>query len=119
MNNVNSLANVTRTVIETSVLVENSPSSIFTKDDVLRLLSEISTESKNVSLNRESVDRLLEMIDSTINDVDASDIIDKSTAEFSLDGNQIELDNVDIDGSYIFNEVEEVVNEWYKDIRNY
>ena len=110
MNNVNELASK-RTVNETVELVKNSPSSIFTKDDVVNLLSAIGSEN---GLNRDMVDRLLELIEDNLRNVDGEDMVDKSTAEFSLDGNQIELDSVEVDSSYVYDEVESAVNHWYK-----
>ena len=101
----------TRTVNETVELVKNSPSSIFTKDDVVNLLSAIRSEN---GLTRDTVDRLLELIEDNLRNVDTDDMIDKSTAEFSLDGNQLELDSVEVDSSYVFDEVESAVNHWYK-----
>ena len=111
MNNVNELASK-RTVNETVELVKNSPSSIFTKDDVVNLLAAIGTES--AGLDRAAVDRLLELIEDNLRNVDGEDMVDKSTAEFSLDGNQIELDSVEVDSSYVYDEVESAVNHWYK-----
>ena len=110
MNNVNALASK-RTVNETVELVKNSPSSIFTKEDVVNLLSAIGSEN---GLNRDMVDRLLELIEDNLRNVDGEDMVDKSTAEFSLDGNQIELDSVEVDSSYVLDEVESAVNHWYK-----
>ena len=101
----------TRTVNETVELVKNSPSSIFTKDDVVTLLSAIRSEN---GLTRDTLDRLLELIEDNLRNVDGEDMVDKSTAEFSLDGNQIELDSVEVDSSYVFDEVESAINEWYK-----
>ena len=101
----------TRTVNETVELVKNSPSSIFTKDDVVTLLSAIRSEN---GLTRDTVDRLLELIEDNLRNVDGEDMVDKSTAEFSLDGNQIELDSVEVDSSYVYDEVESAVNHWYK-----
>ena len=109
MNNVNELASK-RTVNETVELVKNSPSSIFTKDDVVNLLSAIGSEN---GLSRDKVDRLLELIEDNLRNVDGEDMVDKSTAEFSLDGNQIELDSVEVDSSYVYDEVESAVNHWY------
>ena len=100
----------TRTVNETVELVKNSPSSIFTKDDVVTLLSAIRSEN---GLTRDTVDRLLELIEDNLRNVDGEDMVDKSTAEFSLDGNQIELDSVEVDSSYVYDEVESAVNHWY------
>ncbi len=109
--NTNSLAS-TRTVSQTIDVVKNSPSSIFTKDDVLNLLSSIS--NGNGSMTKAMVDDLLEQIERGIHNVDSEDVVDKSTAEFSLDGNQIELDSIDVDSSYIVDEVGHVVNHWYE-----
>lgn len=109
--NTNSLAS-TRTVSQTIDVVKNSPSSIFTKDDVLNLLTSIS--NGNGSITKAMVDDLMEQIESGINNVDSEDVVDKSTAEFSLDGNQIELDSIEVDSSYIVDEVGHVVNHWYE-----
>ena len=109
--NTNSLAS-TRTVSQTIDVVKNSPSSIFTKDDVLNLLSSIS--NGDGSMTKAMVDDLMEQIESGINNVDPEDVVDKSTAEFSLDGNMIELDSIEVDSSYIVDEVGHVVNHWYE-----
>lgn len=109
--NTNSLAS-TRTVSQTIDVVKNSPSSIFTKDDVLNLLGSIS--NGNGTMTKDMVDDLMRYISDSIHNVDSDDIFDKSTAEFSLDGNQIELDSIDVDAAYIVDEVEHSVNHWYE-----
>lgn len=109
--NTNSLAS-TRTVSQTIDVVKNSPSSIFTKDDVLNLLNSISTGNSN--LTKDMVDDLMRYISDGIHNVDSEDVVDKSTAEFSLDGNTIELDSIDVDASYIVDEVEHSVKHWYE-----
>ena len=101
-----------RTVNQTIELVNNSPASLFSKDDVLNLLTSIS--NGNGSITKAMVDDLMEQIESGINNVDSEDVVDKSTAEFSLDGNMIELDSIEVDSSYIVDEVGHVVNHWYE-----
>lgn len=108
--NTNELASK-RTVNETVELVKESVSSIFTKEDVLNLLANIESSG---TLDRAMVDRLLELIEDNLRNVDGEDMIDKSTAEFSLNGNEIELEGVELDTTYVFDEVENAVNHWYK-----
>jgi hypothetical protein len=100
-----------RTVNQTIELVNNSPASLFSKDDVVKLLTSLETTAAPIT--SEMIDRLMDLIEDGIRNVDPEDMIDKSTAEFSLDGNQIELDGVDVDTSYIVDEVGSVVNHWY------
>ena len=108
--NTNSLASK-RTVNETIELVNNSPASLFSKEDVVKLLTSLETAAAPIT--SEMIDRLMDAVEDNIRNVDPEDLIDKSTAEFSLDGNQIELDGVELDTSYIVDEVQGVINHWY------
>jgi hypothetical protein len=83
--------------------VLNSESSIFSKDDVVRLIK-MMDETKSVTVTdigaaiEEAMDALCR---------NSYDIVDKSTAEFDLNGNEINLVEVDLDLDYIREQLEE------------
>ena len=84
--------------------VLNSESSIFAKDDVVRLIEMIEGEGKTVTVTdigaaiEDAMDNLSR---------NSYDIVDKSTAEFDLNGNEISLVEVDLDLDYIRETLEE------------
>lgn len=109
--NTNSLAS-RRTVNQTIELVNNSPASLFSKEDVVKLLTALEVTAAVPT--SEMIDKLMDLVEDNLRNVDSEDMVDKSTAEFSLDGNQIELDSVEVDSSYIVDEVQSAINHWYK-----
>jgi len=84
--------------------VLNSESSIFAKDDVVRLIEMIEGEGKTVT-----VTDIGAAIEEAMNVLSRNsyDIVDKSTAEFDLNGNEISLVEVDLDLDYIRETLEE------------
>ena len=84
--------------------VLNSESSIFSKDDVVRLIEMVEGEGKTVTVT--DIGAAIEEAMNVLSR-DSYGIIDKDTAEFSLDGNEIELDEVDLDLDYIREILEE------------
>ena len=84
--------------------VLNSESSIFSKDDVVRLIEMVEGEGKTIT-----VSDIGAAIEEAMNVLSRNsyDIIDKGTAEFSLNGNEIELDEVDLDLDYIREQLED------------
>jgi len=109
--NTNSLAS-RRTVNQTIELVNNSPASLFSKEDVVKLLTALEVTAAVPT--SEMIDKLMDLVEDNLRNVDSEDMVDKSTAEFSLDGNQIELDSVEVDSSYIVDEVQSAINHWYE-----
>jgi hypothetical protein len=104
--------------------VQNAPSSIFTKDDVLNLLNgiEIPKEATINPLTQFQIESLISKVIDTVRDdadnVD-SDCIDKDSAEFSLNYvNRIELDNIGFDTSHIVDTVtmniDDTITEWFE-----
>ena len=92
-----------KSIQEAVASVQNAFPSIYTKDDVVKLLNSIEIESsKEIKLGF-SKEQVLVLVDRIINEVKEnadnldSDCIDKGTAEFSLNYNEIELDSVDFD----------------------
>jgi hypothetical protein len=101
--------------------VTNSPSSIFTKEDVLKLIEGmdygierekelLAAEAKPLSLTEDQVRGLTEAIEQEVEDsiqrLDKEDIVDFDTAEFSLEyNNTLRLDDVEIYTDRIVNRV--------------
>jgi cell division ATPase FtsA len=84
--------------------VLNSESSIFAKDDVVRLIEMIEGEGKIVTVTDigAAIENVMDVLCRN-----SYEIIDKSTAEFDLNGNEIELVEVDLDLDYIREHMEE------------
>jgi cell division ATPase FtsA len=77
--------------------VLNSESSIFAKDDVVRLIEAID-EARKIS-----VTDITSVLDEAMDELSrrGDDLLETSTAEFDLNGNEIQLLSVDVDLSYI------------------
>jgi hypothetical protein len=101
---------------DTVASVQNAPSSIFTKADVVALLENLETETPKagVGLSEEQIRDLIKVVVAKVKDnadeLD-SDSIDKSTASFSLNYNEIELDSVDFDTSDVRDKVVEGIGD--------
>ena len=78
--------------------IVDSASSIFTKDDVLKLIDSITYGGK---ITNKQKGTLIEKFEDAVSN-NASDIVDYSSAEFDIDGNNtVELKHIDIDESSI------------------
>lgn len=91
--------------------VQNAFPSIYTKDDVIKLLESIQIEESSGKLSNEQIEELTESIQEkvarAIRNFDTSDIVDNSTAEFSIGySNTLELDGVDVDLQSLNDEIE-------------
>lgn len=84
--------------------VLNSESSIFAKDDVVRLIEMIEGEGKTVTVTDigAAIEHAMDNLSRN-----SYDVVDKSTAEFDLNGNEISLVEVDLDLDYIRETLEE------------
>ena len=92
-----------------SKVKENTFSSIYSKEDVIKMLEAITEQPKQVSLMdafKMFKSEFMETLDTehSFHTFD-SDCIDTSTAEFSLHGNEINLDCVELDNREIMREV--------------
>jgi septum formation inhibitor-activating ATPase MinD len=75
--------------------VNECMSSVFTKNDVLGLLQSIEMKT---SFDKESIISFVERyVEDQVEQLDAGDILDLSSAEFELNGNEICLESVNID----------------------
>jgi hypothetical protein len=88
--------------------VWDSIGSIFTKEDVVALIEQIETEGTDID-----VSELIEHVQESISNIDSSDIVDTSSAEFYLEGNQIQLETIDIDTNYIESEIADSINGFF------
>lgn len=78
--------------------VMDSESSIFSKEDVIRLINSITSEN---TLTKDKVDKILDNIQIGL---DKTDLVRYDSAEFELSyGNTIELTNIDLDIDEILN----------------
>ncbi len=108
--------------------VQNAFPSIFTKDDVIILLGELSDAIENdddvsnggLIMDKEPLlEKIRRAVDSVINNMSNDDIVDTSSTDFSIrNGNEIEIESIGINTSDIIDEVvreiEEVLDEVYE-----
>jgi hypothetical protein len=85
--------------------VLNSESSIFSKEDVVRLIEGIV---ESPYLTSTQIEKVLNEFENTL-DYQASNnrLVEFDTAEFELNGNEITLENVDVDISSIVDHARE------------
>jgi len=109
---------------DTVASVQNAPSSIFTKDDVLNLLNriEIPKEATINPLTQFQIESLINKVIDTVRDSADNmdnDCIDRDSAEFSLSyNNTIELDSVEFDtssiGDTVTADIDDAITEWFE-----
>ena len=96
-----------KSIQEAVASVQNAFPSIYTKDDVIRLLTSIEIEAPKESsgkLSQYQIDdlckRIVAQVRENAENLD-SDCIDKDSAEFSLSYKELELDSVEFDTSEV------------------
>ena len=93
-----------------------SPSLIlFTKEQVVEIINSLESAPAENSISREDLHEILldfgsKMIKIIRKDLSFDDVIDESTAEFSLYGNEIQLDSVSVDSYKIGREIEDNID---------
>ena len=81
-------------------------SSVFTKDDVIRLIEQIE-EGNNVALTETQIDEISANIKRELINMNTEDIVDFDSVEFDIEyGNRIQLHNIDVNYSNIEEAVE-------------
>ena len=98
-----------KSIQETVASVQNAPSSIFTREDVINLLNGIEAPQSSSKLSQDQINDLCKQIVACVKDnaenLD-SDAIDKDSAEFTMQyNNTVELDSVEFDTDAIAREV--------------
>lgn len=110
-----------QTIEQTVAAVQNAPGSMYTREDVISLLSKIeTTTAKGITMDRQTTKDLCEAILDAVKDnahnLDSGDVCNLSSAEFSLNYNELSLDSVDIDTDSI---AENVVSGIYDVIEEF
>lgn len=105
-------------------IIQNSVGSIFTKEDIVKIVTllnqepevepETETDPENMTFTYSQVQEifrtLMGQIEETCHNMESSEMIDLSSAEFSMNSNYIELDTVDLDTNKIYEEINEALD---------
>jgi hypothetical protein len=102
-------------VQKTIEFVNGNFPSIYSKEDVLKLIGELSasleadfeeelTESV-LPFHESSIDEIVDEIKGEIEEIDYNDYIDLSSAEFDICGNELSVNTIDFDHSSLVNEI--------------
>jgi hypothetical protein len=107
-------------------LVKNSPASFFTKEDVIKLLNDVSDvpagdEDNEADEDKDKAtiteDQMNELIDAVRFDLsmslDSADVVDLDSAKFELNGDVISVSDIDVDTSNVENVVEDAIRNWF------
>jgi Txe/YoeB family toxin of Txe-Axe toxin-antitoxin module len=91
--------------------------SIYTKDDVIKLIDELQTEvtkqpQTDIATLEELKQNLLETLERKIDNLDSADLVDFDSADFMIGyRNTIEIESIDVNNSTLFNEIETMIND--------
>ena len=108
-------------------IVDSSISSLFTKPDVIRILRNLEgalkeytsenelTENNSKVLTTEQINSLVETVTNEISSMDEYIIDDY---ELSMDGKEVQLDSVSLNGYTIEEKVSEAVNDWFTNLND-
>ena len=97
---------MTNNIQKTIEKVSNSFPSIFTKDDVIKLLTDLSAEMQDEA-PKQVIDKdvLLTTFRQMLSEKDWDDVVDKDDVELSIGyNNQIEVDRIAINEDYLIEE---------------
>jgi hypothetical protein len=94
----------------------NNLGSIYSKEDVIRLLEQIDSEPAELRINSEIMSSITDKINDYLENMDTSDLIDYDSACFNIGyHNRLELESVDsnisIDESEIIRMIKEAFEE--------
>lgn len=117
---------VMKSIQEAVASVQNAFPSIYTKDDVVKLLNSIQIEAPKgtAKIDKQIVKDLSEAImdelRSNVGNLGCSEVCDLSSAEFELYGNEIQLSSVDIDTDEITRNVvygiADVIEDFFEEL---
>ena len=93
--------------------------SVVSIDNVIALIQQLEpeqVESKTFLLNEESFDKVMDIVERSINNLDTRDIVDFDDAEFELNyNNTVELTDVRIDSDRIIDEIREAMENIFEE----
>ena len=119
-----------RSILETVAAVQTAPGSMYTREDVLALLTgiQIPEPSEQVAngLTKKQIEELCEKIVDAVRDnaenLGVDDVVELSSAEFSLYGNEIQLESVNIDSNSITRSlvdgIGDVIEAYFENLEN-
>lgn len=99
-------------------LVSNSASSIFTKQDVLDILIRIEStpvEQQGKVITQNDMEEFIDYMSDQMQNLGSGDVVDFDSAEFSLNGNEIVLDDISTNIDSIIDDLSSAVREYFKD----
>lgn len=94
--------------------VQSSDSSVFSKEDVLRLLGECRETSDRPQLTQDQLDDLTQRIVDELDSQQWDDIIDDYDLE--MNGNYVEVTGCNLNTSGISDVISQVVEDWESEI---
>ena len=111
-----------KSIQEAVASVQNAFPSIYTKDDVIKLLESIEITSAP-KFSEEVIEKLIDAVTTAttrkIERLDTEDLVETGSAEFELNYNEISLSSVDVNTGTIADEVEtavqDAINEFFEE----
>jgi hypothetical protein len=96
--------------------VESAYPSLFTKEDVIKLLNQIDLESSTaVSKNGIDIEDLTETVESVFNNYDTSDMVSYDDIELSINyDNRIEIEIENVETDDLQERVIDAIREFFK-----
>jgi len=93
--------------------------SVVSIDNIVALIQQLEAEqveSKTFLLNEESFDKVMNIVDRAVNNLDSRDIVDFDDAEFELSyNNVVQLTDVRIDTDRIIDEIRESLENIFEE----
>ena len=107
-------------ITEAITAVETAVGSMYTREDVISLLKKLEAPPAKGNVNvSELIEAINDAIKDAADDLD-NDVVDRDSATFDLNYNEISLDSVDLDAGEIARQisadVEEAVNSFFEEL---
>lgn len=112
-------------------MVSNSPSTIFSKQDVLNILTFIGTpepynensnppqqpdpvsESETITITKKNMCDFIEYMEDIIHNLIDNEVVDLNSAEFTICDNYIELNDITLDKDFMIQKFKEALEEYF------
>ena len=105
------------TITETiGQVTNNNLGSIYSKDDVIRLLENIKEGGTFNFI--EKLDELKVKLETVVNNLNSSDVVDYDSVEFSLDGREIDVDSIDLNHAELWDTIETEIKDFINELEN-
>ena len=93
--------------------------SVVSIDNIIALIQKLEpeqVESKTFLLNEESFDKVMNIVDRAVSNLDTSDVVDFDDAEFELDyNNTVRLTDVRVDTDNIIDEIRSALENIFEE----